>query len=164
MFDNQFTARVALQVAGPQATDISMFDRTDGGYLTVGFGPILTYCRTPRPVITRHRAFTQALRAARGLFPADYRAPLPTRSQELPGHPVIAAITAQDDDACKLTAYTASGSRDCRPALVVTIGALTLNIRDLQAVQDLHDVWNAALNDAPGLWQPTDRGQTVSTV
>lgn len=164
MFYNQFTARVALQVAGPQTTDISTFNRPGGGYLTVGFGPVVTYCRTPRPVITRHRAFAQALEAARGLFPAGYRAPLPARSEELPGHPVIAAITAQDDDACKLTAYTATGSHDSRPAVVLVIGALTLNIRDLVAAQDLHDVWNDALNRAPGLWLPIDRSQTVGTV
>jgi len=76
---------VALQVAGPQTTDISTFDRAYGGYLTVGFGPVLTYCRTPRAVITRHRAFTQALEAARGLFPADYRAPLPTVAKNCQG-------------------------------------------------------------------------------
>jgi len=114
----------------------------------LGFGPVLIYCRTPNPVLIHHRAFSQALTAARGLFPPGYRAPLPARSEQPQGHPVIAAITAHDG----------------RPALVITIGALTVNCRDLHAVQDLHDAWNDALNHAPGLWQPTDRGHTAGTV
>jgi len=165
MFDHQFTARVALQVAGRQTTELSTFDRPGGGaYLSVGFGPVLIYCRTPRPVLIHHQAFSHALTAARGLFPTGYRAPLPTRSEQPPGHPVIAAITAQDDDACKLTAYTAGGSHDGRPALVITVGALTVNCRDLHAVQDLPDAWNDALTHAPGLWPHTERGQAVGTV
>ena len=130
----------------------------------LGFGPVLIYCRTPNPVLIHHQAFSQALTAARGLFPPGYGAPLPARSEQPQGHPVIAAITAQDDDACKLTAYTAGAAHDGRPALVITIGALTVNCRDLHAVQDLPDAWNDALTHAPGLWPHTERGQAVGTV
>ena len=156
-----YNARLALNVAGPQATSLDTHRRPKGkrNHLVVAFDTVLVYCHSPRAVLTQGEAWTEAFVKSGQVFPDGYAAPRPRVAEQAPTRGLVLKLNSMDADTWDVTGYTAAGSPDGLPLVSVRVGALTLHCRDFEAIADLHRAWYDALIVAPALWQPAPERQ-----
>jgi hypothetical protein len=148
---SRYATRISIALVGEVDTGINTRKNTEdseGSWVAVRTGPILTYCEDRADVTGRAAAWNSALLKAQHMLPET------TEHHRAHQDRVIAQVTAQPWDTWDVTGYTAAAAPDGVAVLFVRTGAVTFRCHDQVAVQDMHEIWHDAAMLSRLLWRP----------